>query len=382
MMLPYLVLTGRVVCSSQSVPPLTTQSPCKPLILPNQNRPTASNTTTTVSHPALDHYTTAPFVSTFHDAEVPAQLYGYDIDDLALSTTRPQTRGHLSLTPQMAFHGQSSLLHGIDYDYEGNHLVPHQHPLSHPLPHVYIGPEWSFPPRPSQQASATGGQVPLAFTEGPYPFQDPIQTQPYAQQLYPLAKDPSSHISPQSPQVYLAVSGVTPNFGVGSSGLNSNIGGASTIGEPTSSNQRVELDHRYRRTRVTYEPRHGIQPVTFESNLERLQHRCREQGAEERAVQLLGWIFADEVSLEALTRRRSYRDLATNGLEVQSGKVYTALLEHRDVDNRYVCRLCDSGKSWKRAKEVLRHLRRDHFGFSDDCDQWYVFRSLVSGGKR
>ena len=27
------------------------------------------------------------------------------------------------------------------------------------------------------------------------------------------------------------------------------------------------------------------------------------------------------------------------------------------------------------------YSRRDHFGISEDCDQWYVFRSFVYGGE-
>jgi len=52
---------------------------------------------------------------------------------------------------------------------------------------------------------------------------------------------------------------------------------------------------------------------------------------------------------------------------------YRVLL--REVDRRFQCRLCCGGAiatSWGYPRDVVRHLRRDHFGFGDACLNWFV----------
>jgi hypothetical protein len=74
-------------------------------------------------------------------------------------------------------------------------------------------------------------------------------------------------------------------------------------------------------------------------------------------------------------------EVETKEFGVETGRVYIAFLETVDeeegVEPRYVCRLCHSEQTWKHHRDALRHLRRDHFGLADVCDQWYVFGRLL-----
>jgi hypothetical protein len=97
---------------------------------------------------------------------------------------------------------------------------------------------------------------------------------------------------------------------------------------------------------------------------------------------LLGKVFTNEVGLKALTRPLTDAEVETKEYGVETGKVYIAFLEaiseEEGVGTFYVCRLCHSEQIWRHHKDALRHLRRDHFGLADVCDQWYVsYRSLT-----
>ena len=102
----------------------------------------------------------------------------------------------------------------------------------------------------------------------------------------------------------------------------------------------------------------------------RLQQRCRRQGADEGAIELLSKVFTHEVNLEALTRPLTDGEVETKEFGVEAGRVYITFLEANEEG--YACRLCHSEQIWRHHKDVVRHLRRDHFGFADVCNQWYV----------
>jgi hypothetical protein len=121
-------------------------------------------------------------------------------------------------------------------------------------------------------------------------------------------------------------------------------------------------------------------PVKYEDNIQRLQQRCRKQGADEGAIDLLGKVFANGVGLEVLMRPLTDAEVETNELGIVTGRVYTAFLEPtyegEGATPRYICRLCHSDQAWKLAKDVARHLMRDHFGLGHTCRRWYVFDHL------
>ena len=132
--------------------------------------------------------------------------------------------------------------------------------------------------------------------------------------------------------------------------------------------------------RPTPAPR-KTRPITYEGALIRLQQRCREQGADEGAIELLGKVFTNDVSLEALTRPLTDAEVETNEFGVETGRVYIAFLkaisDEECIGVFYVCRLCHSEQIWRHHRDALRHLRRNHFGLADVCNQWYVSGSLT-----
>ena len=198
-----------------------------------------------------------------------------------------------------------------------------------------------------------------------------------------------SHVPPYLAQVNLTASFQTPNPEAPLGGSNASVGGTSTMTEPTSSNQHIGPSRRDR-TNGRQAPKpyqrptpaaRKIRPITYEGNLDRLQQRCRRQGADEGALEKLGKVFANGVSLEALTRPLTDAEAHTEEFGVETGRIYTVFLEtinEEGVVPHYVCRLCHTDKVWKHHKDVLRHMRRDHFGLPEVCEQWYVFgRSLT-----
>ena len=193
-----------------------------------------------------------------------------------------------------------------------------------------------------------------------YPYTSP--THPIPAEAFSIPGDPASHAPP-----YLT--GETPN------GLNGNIGGAGT--QQTGPTRNSRTDRRQAPyQRPTPAPRKA-KPITYQGNLLLLQQRCRRQGADEGAIELLGKVFIGGVGLAPLTRLLTNAEAETKEFGIETGMIYTAFLEYSneggDVVPRFVCRLCHSEQTWKHHKDVLRHLRRDHFGLADVCNQWYVF---------
>ena len=326
---------------------------------------------------------------------------------------QPQYTSPMHTTGTYQIHGPA----GSASSGPGSIVRPTSPMASGPVPPSATAPLVTCSPSSPASNTGAGSFAPVSALDSQNPHEDSItqgqdyssglagyphlvQTQSYPQQPYAsatyaasaegssLANGASSHISQQSQQVNFTASGVSPTSGVGPSGSNFNIGDASTIGEPTSSNQRIGTNRRdrtngreeskpYKRPTPTLRK---TRPITYEGNLVRLQQRCRGQGADEATIGLLGKIFADEISLEALTRLLTDAEAEANEFGIKIGMIYTALLDHPNEENdRYACRLCDGAQTWRHHKDVLRHLRRDHFGISDDCDRWYVLVGWLIG---
>ena len=249
-----------------------------------------------------------------------------------------------------------------------------------------------------------------------YHFENPISTPQYNQSLSSIlipknpplpsplwptqvafspVEGPSSYLPRPPLQANLTTSGQTPHAGGGRTGsdLNINVDIAGSNGKPVSLKFNHEIGpDRSGRTHTTRESKpyqrpipavtRKTRPVKYEDNLERLQQRCREQGADGDAIGLLGKVFANEVSQAALTRSLTDVEVETRELGIVTGKVYSAFLEPTDEGEgaapRYVCRLCHSDQTWKHTKDTVRHLKRDHFGLSDACETWYVFHHLLT----
>jgi hypothetical protein len=124
---------------------------------------------------------------------------------------------------------------------------------------------------------------------------------------------------------------------------------------------------RYRR------PQKKQPAATFEPDVKNLQTRCRVAGVDEQAILLIKRVFVDEVKLSSLTRKLSSKELASHQFGSESGQVYVCFLR-AERDARYTCKLCprNADMSWKHRRDVLRHLRREHFGLADKCNHWCV----------
>ena len=102
-----------------------------------------------------------------------------------------------------------------------------------------------------------------------------------------------------------------------------------------------------------------------------VEERCRNGGGEEGAIAILRSIFSNGVSETELTRKVSEEEarMYCGGSSMQA---YRMLLRN-DEAGRFHCRLCPDGANdggWKNARDVLRHLKRNHFGLGAKCPTW------------
>ena len=314
-----------------------------------------------------------------YQSQAQSQSYG--------SRVRP-TNAPMSQPPQP--------LYGYSPTSAGPIYSQHAHPAHAPTrsPSMYATPILTVPSQGTSGGS-TQGQEQYSYHSVPVAYPQLMQMQPYQQPPYTSptpatiagtfsqANNPSSHVPPYISQANLTASSETPISGAVPGGSNASVGSTSPMGQPKSPNQRVgrirsnrndsrQVSTPYRRpTPATGRTR----PITYEGNLVRLQQRCKGQGADEGAIELLGKVFTNEVSLEALTRRLTDAEIETKEFGIVRGKIYIAFLESINEEGtrtHYACRLCHSGQIWKHPKDVVRHLRRDHFGLADVCNKWYV----------
>ena len=312
----------------------------------------------------------------------PAQAHWYGSD------TQP-TNASISQLSQPPYGYPSTSAGYSNSQYARPTHVPTRHSSMYVAPILTTPTQWI-------SGSCTQGQEPYSYHSEPVANPQLMQMRPYQQPPYisptpatsagpfPLADDPSPHVPPYLAPVNLTASNETLNSGAAPGGSKATVGDTSTIGGSRSLNKQIGpiRSNRNKRRQVpkpyqrpTPAPR-KTRPITYEGDLIRLQQRCRGQGADEGAIGLLGKVFTNEVSLEALTRPLTDAEVETNEFGVETGRVYIAFLETDNEDEGvrpfYVCRLCHSERIWRHHKDVLRHLRRDHFGLADVCDQWYV----------
>ena len=207
-----------------------------------------------------------------------------------------------------------------------------------------------------------------------------VQPRPTPVKVFSPADDPSSHEPPSVIQANLTTSGQIANYGAERSGSDSDK--SSSFSRKFGPDRRDRV-HTRRESKpyqcTTPSASRKTRPIMYEGDLEQLQKRCKEQGADDGAVGSMGRIFAKGVNLEALMLRLMDAGVETEEFESGMGKAYTAFLESTNEFGvlRYICRLCHCDQTWKHSKDVLRHLKRDHFGFADVCNQWYVFSHLL-----
>ena len=322
-------------------------------------------------------------------AGYPTQQYQTQAQTQWYGSGAQPTNAPMSQPSQLPY-GYSPISAGLSYS---QHPRPTHGPMRNPS--MYAAPIPTAPPQETS-GSSTQGQEQYSYHSAPAAHPQPMQMQPY-QQLPHISPTPatlagtfswannlSSDVPPYLGQANLIAPCEIPNSGAVPGGSNPSVGGRSAIGEPASLNQRVGpiRSNENNRRQVSKPYQHPTsakrkpRPIAYEGNLVRLQQRCRRQGADEGAIGMLGKVFADEVSLKALTRLLTDEEVETKEFGIETGRVYIAFLDainkEEDAGTHYVCRLCHSEQIWKHHKDVVRHLRRDHFGLADVCNHWYV----------
>ena len=112
-------------------------------------------------------------------------------------------------------------------------------------------------------------------------------------------------------------------------------------------------------------------PAVYSPDVQVVVERCQADGGEVDSIDLLPDIFFEGVSEKALTRKVT-REEADKYHGGASMPIYQVLLRI-DEAGRFHCRLCAVGANeggWKKPRDALRHLKRDHFGLGDTCTLW------------
>ena len=140
---------------------------------------------------------------------------------------------------------------------------------------------------------------------------------------------------------------------------------------PTVVTPHIDDNVAYRKTRRP--------PAAYSPDVQVVVEGCRADGGEEHAIALLPEIFSSGISEKALTWKMT-REEARKHHNGASAQVYRMFL-HSDEAGRSHCRLCSvdaNQNGWKNAKDVLRHLKRDHFGLVNVCPRWLVQTRIFS----
>jgi hypothetical protein len=166
----------------------------------------------------------------------------------------------------------------------------------------------------------------------------------------------------------LASNSVSPGMGTntGNAGRSTDV----DVGEGGIANTRsgVQAD---RRPSGVGRARGPVRPVGFEGNTAKLKARLLSKGADETVVELCDEVFKNGVTIEALEERMTREQC--EGLGVRDGKQFRQFLETAGRANgrmAHRCRLCPRGKEYKNHRDALRHLLKDHFGLSFNCEVW------------
>ena len=131
-----------------------------------------------------------------------------------------------------------------------------------------------------------------------------------------------------------------------------------------------------RRTRTGRRAPDSAPPQAFEGDPDMLAGRLIDEGADPEAVAILRrWIFVRKVTEQALEAPVESRELSRRhgGVRVK-WRLLLQVVDAAPGEQSYCCRLCPRERrpEYKNAPDVLRHLKRDHFGISVACQYWSV----------
>jgi hypothetical protein len=117
-----------------------------------------------------------------------------------------------------------------------------------------------------------------------------------------------------------------------------------------------------------------LPPQSYEADRRKLLHRLIREGAELHAATVVhNVIFADGVSFDALMA--PIRDREVSRSYGGAKRMWQMLLETKEAmpgQKKKFCLLCPAGNQagWKEGRDSIRHLNREHFGFSFLCENW------------
>jgi hypothetical protein len=120
-------------------------------------------------------------------------------------------------------------------------------------------------------------------------------------------------------------------------------------------------------------PKRGMPGRMFEPNLEHVEQRLRLEGGDAGAINnLRSDIFVNGIITRAALKLPMSPDQRRthHGTQKYMLLVERVLHSHRGVDHR--CLLCPFQErvEFKNQEDTLRHLYKDHFGLSVDCEDW------------
>jgi len=185
---------------------------------------------------------------------------------------------------------------------------------------------------------------------------------------------------PQGNQIYTSVntlnaSGATaalPNHQVTSAMAVNNMG--DVVAAPPAASACVALPLQMSITKTGRRgAKRGVPGRMFDPNLKAVQRRLRLEGGDATAINYL----RSEVFLDGIITRAAFRlPMSPDQRRFRRGtQKYMLLVEcvphvRRGVDHR--CLLCPfhARVEFKNPEDTLRHLYKDHFGLSVDCEDW------------
>ena len=113
-------------------------------------------------------------------------------------------------------------------------------------------------------------------------------------------------------------------------------------------------------------------PVDPEDDIGRLKGRLLASGGDAEAVKFCDEVFKEGITIEMLQRRLT-RDQCKR-FNLRDGKQFQMFLEKVGVtgETKNLCQLCSGNNAvvYKRHRDALRHLLKDHFGLWFECTYW------------
>ena len=228
-------------------------------------------------------------------------------------------------------------------------------------PHVHV----SYPPG-FAPANHVGNQGPTPATRPEYP---PAIVNKLCGMLEAVDNFPNPANAAPAPDNFGAWA-IVPRF---ESNRAPHLGVTSMVDIYANYGMRFNVPY-IRRTKTGRRAPVSAPPQAFEGDPDALASRLISEGADPDVVDIIRrWIFVVTVTEQALKAPIESRELSLRhgGVRVN----WQLLLQVTGAipgEQSYCCRLCplERRPEYKNEPDVLRHLKRDHFGLSATCQYW------------